>query len=225
MRDTIKSKEYFDEYILKMSEGIKRFEEGIAAGKYLNDKILFVKDYILQKKIGIIIAKYSKGDSIEEIKKEFESSLDLFGEVWDDSVYESNIIFASLAYLLNLDDGKLNIIKNKLRKSETYDSLLDFILIGNKSEFDTSKIFFPRPYKKLVKSINDEDRDAFLKYLRGWYKGSVDSAWYGTHELVNKYQYYGYWCFEAGAIAKRLGFVDDDLKNEQYYPYDMVHFN
>ena len=30
MRDTIKSKEYFDEYILKMSEGIKRFEEGIA---------------------------------------------------------------------------------------------------------------------------------------------------------------------------------------------------
>ena len=69
MRDTIKSKEYFDEYILKMSEGIKRFEEGIAAGKYLNDKILFVKDYILQKKIGIIIAKYSKGDSIEEIKK------------------------------------------------------------------------------------------------------------------------------------------------------------
>ena len=26
MRDTIKSKEYFDEYILKMSEGIKRFE-------------------------------------------------------------------------------------------------------------------------------------------------------------------------------------------------------
>lgn len=224
MRDTIKSKEYFDEYILKMSEGIKRFEECIAAGKYLNDKILFVKDYILQKKIGIIIAKYSKGDSIEEIKKEFESSLDLFGEAWDDSVYESNIIFASLAYLLNLDDGKLNIIKNKLRKSETYDSLLDFILIGNKSEFDTSKISFPRPYKKLVKSINDEDRDAFLKYLRGWYKGSVDSAWYGTHELVNKYQYYGYWCFEAGAIAKRLGFIDDDLKNEQYYPYDMVHF-
>ena len=97
MRDTIKSKEYFDEYILKMSEGIKRFEEGIAAGKYLNDKILFVKDYILQKKIGIIIAKYSKGDSIEEIKKEFESSLDLFGEAWDDSVYESNIIFASLS--------------------------------------------------------------------------------------------------------------------------------
>ena len=224
MRDTIKTKEYFDEYILKMLEGIKRFEEGIANGKYLEDKIHLVKDYILQKKIGIIIAKYSKGDSIQEIKQEFEASLDLFCEAWDDSVYKSNIIFVSLAYLLNLSDDKLNIIKNRLKESETYDSLLDFILVGNKSEFDASKIAFPRPYKKLVKSVNDEDREAFLKYLRGWYKGSIDSAWYGTHELVNKYQYYGYWCFEAGAIAKRLQLDDSDLKNEQYYPYDLVHY-
>lgn len=220
MRDTIKSKEYFEN--VRRNQKIWR---GYCCWKILKWQDAFCKRLHFTKKIGIIIAKYSKGDSIEEIKKEFESSLDLFGEAWDDSVYESNIIFASLAYLLNLDDGKLNIIKNKLRKSETYDSLLDFILIGNKSEFDTSKISFPRPYKKLVKSINDEDRDAFLKYLRGWYKGSVDSAWYGTHELVNKYQYYGYWCFEAGAIAKRLQLDDNDLQNEQYYPYDMVHFN
>ena len=119
----------------------------------VDDKILFVKDYILQKKIGIIIAKYSKGDSIEEIKKEFEASLDLFCEAWDDSVYESNIVFSSLAYLLNLDDEKLNIIKNKLKEAETYDSLLDFILIGNKSEFDTSKISFPRPNRHLPATI------------------------------------------------------------------------
>ena len=33
MRDTIKSKEYFDEYIKNKSEVIKRFEEGIDAGK------------------------------------------------------------------------------------------------------------------------------------------------------------------------------------------------
>ena len=204
MRDTIKSEEYFDEYILKMLEGIKRFEEGLAEGRYLEDKKLFVKDYILQKKIGIIIAKYSKGDLLEEIKQEFE---------------------AALAYKKKKKNDNLNIIRNRLKESDTYDFLLDFILVGNKSEFGVSKISFPRSYKKLVKSINDYDRDAFIKYLRGWYKGSIDSAWYGTHELNNKYQYYGYWCFEAGAVAKRLGFSDEDLKNEQYYPYDMVHFN
>ena len=44
-----------------------------------------------------------------------------------------------------------------------------------------------------------------------------------VHKIEFDKLYYGYWCFEAGAIVKRLGFDDEDLKNEQYYPYDMVH--
>ena len=176
MRDTLKPKEYFDQYIQKMSEGIKKFENGLAEGKYQADKILFIKDYILQKKIGIIIANYSKGDPLDDIKQEFDSTVELFCEAWDDSVYDSNIIYASLAYLLGL-------------------------------EADT------------------EDREPFLKYLKGWYKGSKDSAWYGTHELENKFQYNGYWSFESAAVAKRLCLDDSDLQNEQYYPYDLVHFN
>ena len=34
-----------------MSEGVKRFENGLAEGKYPEGKIVFIKDYILQKKI------------------------------------------------------------------------------------------------------------------------------------------------------------------------------
>ena len=114
MRDTIKSKEYFDEYILKMSEGIKRFEEGIAAGKYLNDKILFVKDYILQKKIGIIIAKYSKGDSIEEIKKEFECRPIIIKK----GRFNGSITLGWKYELLDVKSGKLST-KLKLTKNES----------------------------------------------------------------------------------------------------------
>ena len=206
MRDTLKLKEYFDQYIQKMSEGIQKFKNGLAEGKYQADKILFIKDYILQKKIGIIIAKYSKGDPLNDIKQEFDSTVELFCEAWDDSVYDSNIIYASLAYLLNLEADKLKSIKDKLQNADTYDSLLEFILTGNKDNFD-------------------EDREPFLKYLKGWYKGSKDSAWYGTHELENKFQYNGYWSFESATIAKRLCLDDSDLQNEQYYPYDLVHFN
>ena len=225
MRDTLKPKEYFDQYIQKMSEGIQKFENGLAEGKYQADKILFIKDYILQKKIGIIIAKYSKGDPLNDIKQEFDSTVELFCEAWDDSVYDSNIIYASLAYLLNLEADKLKSIKDKLQNADTYDSLLEFILTGNKDNFDASKISFPKPYKNLVKSIEAEDREPFLKYLKGWYKGSKGSAWYGTHELENKFQYNGYWSFESAAVAKRLCLDDSDLQNEQYYPYDLVHFN
>ena len=224
MRDTIKTKEYFDEYILKMLNGAKRFEDGIEAGEYKEDRILHVKDYILQKKIGIIIAKYSRGDTIEEIKREFESIIDLFCEAWDDTVYDSNISFASLSYLLGIDSDKMDLIKNKLKKSKIYDSLMEYILTGDKSNLDEEKLSFPSSYKKIVKAINNEDKNTFLKYLRGWYKNHLRSAWYGTHESKTPYVYYGYWCFEAGAIVKRLQLDDSDLKNEQYYPYDLVHY-
>ena len=73
--------------------------------------------------------------------------------------------------------------------------------------------------------IYDRKKETFLKYLRGWYISHLHSSWYDSHKNEEFKLYFGYWCFEAGAIAKRLGIYDSDLQNEQYYPYDMVHFN
>ena len=36
---------------------------------------------------------------------------------------------------------------------------------------------------------------------------------------------FGYWSFESGALVKILGLDDSSLKEVQYYPYDMVHWN
>ena len=105
------------------------------------------------------------------------------------------------------------------------DYLIDFVFLGFESDIDINKISFQREYKKLTKYIDDRTKETFLKYLRGWYRSHLHSSWYDSHKNEKFKLYFGYWCFEAGAIAKRLGFIDDDLKNEQYYPYDMVHFN
>ncbi|MET4084253.1 hypothetical protein ABIB40_004229 [Pedobacter sp. UYP30] len=56
------------------------------------------------------------------------------------------------------------------------------------------------------------------QYLTLWYK-SIEIK---THN--NKITHYGYWCWEAGALAKILGLDDSSLENQQYYPYDMVHW-
>jgi len=225
MRDTLKTKEYFDTFILEELEDIQMFEDSLEKGEIEKDRIDSIKDEILQIKVGIIIAKYSRGDSISTIKQEFEDMIDLFCESWDGEIYEDNLCFASLAYLLGLDDTLLNRIRNKLKESDTYDYLIDFVLLGFNDSQDNSNISFPRPYKQLLKSINGKDKNTFKKYLRGWYKGCQESSWYDTHKIEDDNLYFGYWCFEAGAVAKRLGFEDDDIQNEQYYPYDMVHFN
>ena len=224
MRDTLRTKEYFDKFILEELEDIQMFEDSLEKGEIEKDRIDSIKDEVLQIKVGIIIAKYSRGDPIDTIKKEFEDMIDSFCESWDGEIYEDNLCFASLAYLLGLDNTQLNRIRNKLKESDTYDYLIDFVLVGVDDAQDNSEISFPRPYKQLLKCINGEDKYAFKKYLRGWYKGCQESSWYDTHKIEDDNLYFGYWCFEAGAVAKRLGFKDDDLQNEQYYPYDMVHF-
>ena len=146
-------------------------------------------------------------------------------EKGDVSIYEDNLCLASLAYLLGVNSDKMMRLRSKLMESETYDYLIDFVFLGSESDIDINKISFQREYKKLTKYIDDRTKETFLKYLRGWYRSHLHSSWYDSHKNEKFKLYFGYWCFEAGAIAKRLGFIDDDLKNEQYYPYDMVHFN
>ena len=127
------------------------FQDSLDNGEIEEDRVESIKDDILLIQIGILIAKYSRGDSINEIKQEFESMLDLFCESWNGGVYEDNLCFASLAYLLGLNDVQLNRIRSKLMEADTYDFLLDFVLLGSKDNPYKSKISFPRSYQKFKK--------------------------------------------------------------------------
>lgn len=58
---------------------------------------------------------------------------------------------------------------------------------------------------------------------RFWYREHRQAFWHNTHNL-NTNCYYGYWSFEAGAIAKTLKLDAYELKDMKYYPYDLVHY-
>ena len=60
-----------------------------------------------------------------------------------------------------------------------------------------------------------------LDLLAEWY--NEDCGCYEAHKSKQNI-YYGYWSFEAGAIAKILKINDTQLRDTQYYPYDMVHY-
>lgn len=45
------------------------------------------------------------------------------------------------------------------------------------------------------------------------------------NRMVTLFKPFGYWSFESGALVKILGLDDSSLKEVQYYPYDMVHWN
>ena len=225
MRDSIRTKAYFDEFIAQEKERICKFQDKLNSGSIDDERVPLINNKIIYLKTDLIIAKYSRGDSINDIKNEFEELIDLVCEKGDVSIYEDNLCLASLAYLLGVNSDKMMRLRSKLMESETYDYLIDFVFLGSESDIDINKISFQREYKKLTKYIDDRTKETFLKYLRGWYRSHLHSSWYDSHKNEKFKLYFGYWCFEAGAIAKRLQLDDNDLQNEQYYPYDMVHFN
>lgn len=225
MRDSIRTKAYFDEFIAQDTERICKFQDKLNSGSIDDERVPLINNKIIYLKTGLIIAKYSRGDSIDDIKNEFEELINMVCEKGDVSIYEDNLCLASLAYLLGVNSDKMMRLRSKLMESETYDYLIDFVFLGSESDIDTNKISFQREYKKLTKYIDDRTKETFLKYLRGWYRSHLHSSWYDSHKNEKFKLYFGYWCFEAGAIAKRLQLDDNDLQNEQYYPYDMVHFN
>lgn len=225
MRDSIRTKAYFDEFIAQEKERICKFQDKLNSGSIDDERVPLINNKIIYLKTGLIIAKYSRGDSINDIKNEFEELIDMVCEKGDVSIYEDNLCLASLAYLLGVNSDKMMRLRSKLMESGTYDYLIDFVFLGSESDIDINKISFQREYKKLTKYIDDRTKETFLKYLRGWYRSHLHSSWYDSHKNEKFKLYFGYWCFEAGAIAKRLQLDDNDLQNEQYYPYDMVHFN
>lgn len=91
----------------------------------------------------------------------------------------------------------------------------------NGTEFEFNGIY------DCLKPILDHKEDKHCELLKDylqekWYEIHRDCAWYDSHKL-GKSTYYGYWSFEAGAIAKILNLNDSSLKNVPYYPYDLVH--
>ena len=220
MRDFIKSKEYFDIFIAEEKDRVEKFEAKIKSGTLKEDRVLPVKDKLLLMKLGIIIAKYSRGDSIPELKNEFESIIDLFVEACNLESYDDNLKFASLAYLFDVNDVLRDRIKIKLSQSPNYDYIIDFILLGNKASYAGKSMAFPYEYSKLLKAIESEEINLISEYISEWYNKHKHNSWYNSHKSsVNIY--YGYWCFEAVAVANRLNLDCELLKNKKYFPYDL----
>lgn len=224
MRDILKMNEYFDVFIIEQSARVEKFEKKINTGEIKEDRITSLKEVLLQIKLEIIIAKYSRGDSLDGLKNEFTTITDSILELWDKDSYEQNLRMASLVYLFGIDEVTKKKISDKLKERPYYDSIIESILFGNVENKLAASISFPNLYSKLSDAILTKNVNILVEYLRSWYKNNDDSPWYDTHKCSDFNIYYGYWCFEAAAIAKRLNLKDDSLQNEPYYPYDMVHF-
>lgn len=224
MRDKLKDIEYFNNFIEEELARVNRFSNNLKNEEIKEDRILPVKMKMHDLKIGILIARYSKGDELSLLEEEYLKLVDDWEEVWDPGYYNKALRMISLAALFEIDKIHVKRMKDMLRKSDVHDWVFDLILnsLDDEQTDVSEKLLFPKYLSTLQKVVLEENKIELLKkYLSKWYNG--DCGCYGAHKSKQNI-YYGYWSFEAGAIVKILNLDDSSLKNAKYYPYDLVHY-
>lgn len=142
------------------------------------------------------------------------------------------VALQSLAILLHRQDLLLRI-HALIADSEfdKEDALVEELLIRylpNRPYLD--EWFHDEPYRHLLDATagdTPEEKLADLKtYLKKWYGGMKGAGWYDAHKGMTDEGmggYFGYWAWEAGAIAY-LHNIDDSTVDSVYYPKDLVAF-
>jgi hypothetical protein len=107
------------------------------------------------------------------------------------------------------------------------EGILSKVLAGRKLQDG----WYHKQYTPLVDVIcsttEEETSKKLASYCEGWYVGfsDVQTAWHDTHLSMadDDGSYFGYWAFEAGAVAYLYG-VDDRGINHPVYPKDLVEY-
>ena len=214
MRDSIKSKEYFDRFIAEDSARIHDFSEKLESNLINENRVGRIKEKIFLIELGVFIAKYSAGEDLNSLYDSFQSLFDKWTALFSKNNYDSNLKMISLSVLFNSEKKLANLED----LSETDDWLISYILGGDNEK----KLAYPEHYETLQKILKEKENETLIDYAKNrWF--SEDLECFSAHKSAEN-TYYGYWCFEIAAIIKKLGIDDSELKNERFYPYDLVHF-
>ena len=252
MRDRYKDEQYFSRFISESENGLNNLSVKLKNGEVLPERVNFVKIGMLQYLNNIISAKYSKGESIEEIKSYLLDAIQLTFESWDGfgllyhkgktrlnqyglSTYDSMLWMLSLGYLLNIDDVDFKKLVAVIDRDQVKDFLYEFIIRTKLKDRqpiteESYEIYYyaPKAYELLRTAIiqyNMADAEKLVaKFVRkDWYNKHKSAGWYNSH--LSNGGYFGYWSFETAAVLKIMGLDDSSFRDCPYYPKDLISFS
>ena len=236
IRDKLKDRKHFEKILKARLDEINGDKEALPRA---GENKLFICRVIACNSVDVIQIRYSMDGGLKELQRIYVESLDYFivGFNDDNPIYFDILNRISLGILLNIpDENFMQLVDYVQRMDEeakpadwTPDLLLWFLLNSrlkaNEIRTHAQKLAFPRLYKGLYKVIQAADSETALKalkdYIGKWYNLNKDAPWYNNHL---KSTYRGYWAWEVAAVANVMHIDDTDLKDNPYYPYDMVHW-
>ncbi|PFJ35742.1 PoNi-like cognate immunity protein [Bacillus thuringiensis] len=228
--------EYHKEFIKENREEIRNLEEDEKNGiqRYPNDnKSIILENYLLNfiHEMNDIRAMYSLGEDISKMEVYFYNAIDDLEHTETSKVgYIYMLWIISLGILLETDKKNLERLKKIVDKKNMNDAVIDFLLCASDIGYTnmTNRYYKENPYAKtreIIELAQIDKKEASKRlqtYMeKEWFKGHYDYEWKNAHKEPG---YVGYWSFETAALAKILELDDISLKDNNHYPYDLVHY-
>ncbi len=219
MRDTKKTKEYFEKYVLNGKKYVEKYRAKYNALINNNETDNFVVHGYFRELINLIQGQFSLGESKEVLSETYTELLNACSR-YKFQVMDDVIKVLSLGIILDINP--LEYMKDTL--DEVMDPFLGLLAghFGYELTEEQEQNQPEDPYDLLILSIRlcfdekDELIDELNDFLNlDWYQAvGPESYWYETLDNIHDV-YFGYWCFEAMAIAKMTN-IDLDLLESDY---------
>jgi hypothetical protein len=234
-RCPFKDKAYFDGWIAYRTGKLQEFRAIVVDPRTTAEHRNSLRHTIFRRTLELWIMRYSRGDSIAELREAFPAVIEGLVEYqmhaghgthdfrnFDAYIYALWII--SLCILLGeegpLLDRALRELNN-LGRDAIFDRLAALRI---RDVQPAAELLYPYPYDFLLKALDATDEAHTLEiktFLANYYDGMQGAYWHGSHERDDT-GFFGYWCFELAAFVKVLGIEDSDFADNPFYPRDLV---
>lgn len=212
----------------KDAADIAILRNGVAAETYEHFSLRYTGGHPLdhlRSELSDVIQAYERYQEALETHEQIPHVAPLgFEDIGD---YERALQLVSLCYLLHRRDllRRLRALLDPGYAGEdtVYEDLMAFDVAGRA---DVDEWYHAEPYSRLVNAMYMEQPEANIElkaYCDSWYKCFEVVPWHDSHTRIDGAEgdYFGYWAFEAAAVAF-LYDLDDSAIDHMVYPRDLV---
>ncbi len=123
VRDRIKNQEYFEKYIGELYDDINFYKEKLSKNEVKPERLSSVKWNLRQSYLHLLIAKYSAGYELNEIKNDFIELQPLLVETWeiDDSIITLYWVYSLFILLEVKEDIIKSFDMNEVKENYLFD--------------------------------------------------------------------------------------------------------
>jgi Domain of unknown function (DUF1911) len=180
----------------------------------------------LRNELADVVAAHERWREAKQVflKEPKEPAL-YFAEI---AQYERCVQLIGLCYLLHRRELLPRIAAMQDDIYAGTDTLYEDLLAWHlKDRHDVDEWYHDKPYRQLINCLyreTDAERLADLQaYCKAWYPAMKKAPWHDSHLRMTDTDgdYFGYWAFEAGAVAL-LCEIDDSTIAHIVYPKDLV---